>query len=72
MSVKLINVVGNSNFSFGPFGKTNMDPIRLLLSLVLGLFPQLLHLTAIPLAMVPRAGSRQQLRDYAIGHDWLG
>ena len=49
-----------------------MDPIRLLLSLVLGLFPQLLHLTAIPLAMVPRAGSRQQLRDYAIGHDWLG
>ena len=57
----------------GPFfGKTNMDPIRLLLCLVLGLFPQLLHLTAIPLATVPRAGSRQQLRDYAIGHHWLG
>lgn len=49
-----------------------MDPIRLLLSFILGLFPQLLHLTAIPLATVPRAGSRQQLRDYAIGHDWLG
>jgi len=49
-----------------------MDPIRLLLSLILGLFPQLLHLTAIPLATVPRAGSRQQLRDYAIGHDLLG
>ena len=49
-----------------------MDPIRLLLSLILGLFPQLLHLTAIPLATVPRSGSRQQLRDYAIGHDWSG
>lgn len=49
-----------------------MDPIRLLLSLILGLFPQLLYLTAIPLATVPRSGSRQGLRDYAIGHDWLG
>lgn len=49
-----------------------MDPIRLMLCLILGLFPQLLHLTAIPLATVPRTGSRQQLRDYAIGHDWFG
>jgi hypothetical protein len=49
-----------------------MDPIRLLLSLILGMFPRLLHLTAIPLAVVPRINSRQQLRDYAIGHDWLG
>jgi len=49
-----------------------MDPIRLLLSLILGLFPHLLHLTAIPLAVVPRSNSRQRLRDYAIGHDWLG
>ena len=49
-----------------------MDPIRLLLCLILGLFPRLLHFAATPLAVVPRAGSRQQLRDYAIGHDWLG
>jgi hypothetical protein len=49
-----------------------MDPIRLLLSFILGMFPRLLHLTAIPLAVVPRMNSRQQLRDYAIGHDWLG
>ena len=49
-----------------------MDPIRLLLSLILGMFPQLLHLTAVPLAAVPRLNSKQQLRDYAIGHDWLG
>ncbi len=49
-----------------------MDPIRLLLSLAFGLFPQLLYLTAIPLATVPRLSSRQQLRDYAVGHDWLG
>ena len=52
----------------------HMDPIRLLLSLVLGLFPQLLYLTAVPLAVVPRRNqrSRQQLCDYAIGHDWFG
>jgi hypothetical protein len=49
-----------------------MDPIRLLLSLILGLFPRLLHFAAIPLATVSRINSRQQLRDYAIGHDFLG
>ena len=49
-----------------------MDPIRLLLSLILGLFPCLLQMAAIPLAASPRLGSRQKLRDYAIGHDWLG
>ena len=49
-----------------------MDPIRLLLSLSLGLFPRLLHLTAIPLATVPRSHRSSELRDYAIGHDRLG
>jgi len=50
-----------------------MDPIRLLLSLSLGLFPQLLHLAAIPLAVVPRNNRySRELREYAIGHDRLG
>jgi len=70
--LKSINMLVIPTIIWPLFGKTNMDPIRLLLSLVLGLFPQLLHLTAIPLATVPRSGSRQQLRDFAIGHDWLG
>ena len=50
-----------------------MNPIHLLLSFVLGLFPQLLYLTAIPLAAVqPSRRSNQQRCDYAMGHDWFG
>jgi hypothetical protein len=53
-------------------GKTNMDPIRLLLTLILGLFPRILHHAAIPLATVLNSRSRQHFCDYALGHDRLG
>ena len=49
-----------------------MNLIRYLLSLAIGLFPQLLHHAAVPLATSPQCSSRDQVRQFAIGNSWFG
>jgi len=49
-----------------------MDLIRYLLSLIIALFPQLLHHAAVPLATAPQSSSGNQIRQFAIGNSWFG
>ena len=58
--------------SFQLEARIDMDPIRLLLCLTLGLFPRVLHYIAVPIASAPARRNHRRSFEYAIGHSWLG
>ena len=49
-----------------------MELIRILMSLIVGLFPRLFHQAAIPLATVPQNSSHGEIQQFALELQWFG